>query len=391
MTRILSFLLRRLPIGWLQLTNNRGRMVAALAGVAFANVLVLVQLGILGALNGTIGITYGPINADIFISSSDANTLADGSPLSRRALFQALSDHQVFAAAPLYLGQVDWTREDGSTADLNVYGFPVEDVRFAGDILRESLPNLAIPDTALIDRGTRGVDRDKMAMISPEAPIRFETKGRTITAIGTFFLGSSFSADGAMFVSDQTFLGLFPDRISGTPTHLMVDVVSGADPETVASRLAKRLEHEPLKVRTLAAAKAADLNYQTTQRPTGIIFGFSVAMAVLVGLVIVYQVLSTDVADHLSEYATFKAVGYPHRFFLGIVLEESVILGLIGFVPGFAMALGLYRGIAGLTGLPIEMTGQRALMVFLGTIIACMLSGALAARRLRTADPAELF
>ena len=54
----------------------------------------------------------------------------------------------------------------------------------------------------------------------------------------------------------------------------------------------------------------------------------------LVGLVIVYQVLSTDVADHLREYATFKAMGYPHRFFLGIVFEEALILGVIGFVPG---------------------------------------------------------
>lgn len=121
------------------------------------------------------------------------------------------------------------------------------------------------------------------------------------------------------------------------------------------------------------------------------IFGFSVAMAVVIGLVIVYQVLSTDVADHLKEYATFKAMGYPHRFFLSIVLEESVILGALGFLPGLAAALGLYQVVAGLTGLPIAMSATRAAMVFGGTIIACAASGTLAARRLRTADPAELF
>ncbi len=84
----------------------------------------------------------------------------------------------------------------------------------------------------------------------------------------------------------------------------------------------------------MADSQAADLSYQTTQRPTGVIFGFGVAMGVLVGLVIVYQVLSTDVADHLREYATFKAMGYPHRFFLSIVFEEAAILGAIALSLG---------------------------------------------------------
>lgn len=391
MTRLLATLLSRLPIGWLQLTYNRGRMAAALAGVAFANVLVLVQLGILGALNGTIGVAYAPIRADIFVSASDAHTLADGSPLSRRVLFQALSQPQVAAAAPLYLGQLDWTREDGSTATLNVYGLPVEATRFAGSILRASLPTLALPDTALIDSRTRGANAARLSGVSPEMPLQFEANGRTVHATGSFALGGSFAADGALAVSDQTFLRLFPQRISGTPTHLLLDVMPGASAEAVASRLAEHLAAEPVQVRTLEAAKAADLNYQTTQRPTGVIFGFSVAMAVLVGLIIVYQVLSTDVADHLAEYATFKAVGYPHRFFLGIVLEESAILGLLGFLPGLLTSLGLYQVVSGLTGLPVKMTLTRAVVVFSGTILACATSGAMAARRLRTADPAELF
>jgi len=390
-TRFLSALLGRLPIGWLQLTHNRARMMAALAGVAFANVLVLVQLGIMGALNGTIGVAYSPVQADILISSSDANTLTDGSPLSRRVLFQALSEPQVTEAAPLYLGKVDWTRENGSTASLNVYGLPAESSRFAGPLLRDALPTLAVPDTALIDSRTRGADVARLSRISPEATLRFEANGRTVTVVGNFNLGGSFSADGALAVSDQTFLRLFPTRISGTPSHLLVNVAAGADPQAVASRLAERLSSEPVQVRTLEAAKAADLRYQTTQRPTGVIFGFSVMMAVLVGFIIVYQVLSTDVVDHLAEYATFKAIGYPHRFFFGIVLEESAVLGLIGFLPGLVIALGLYQGISGLTGLPVQMTAARAVAVFIGTIVACAASGGMAARRLRTADPAELF
>jgi putative ABC transport system permease protein len=391
MTALLARLLGRLPIGWLQLTHSRMRMAAALAGVAFANVLVFVQLGMMGALNGTVEMTYAPVRGDIIISSIDANTLTDGSPLSRRVLFLALADPEVAAATPFYLAKVDWTREDGSTASLNVYALQAEAARFAGPDIVGPLHTLALPDSALIDQRTRGADSSALARVTPEAPLRFEANGHTITATGSFALGGGFSADGAIVVSDQTFLRLFSSRIAGTPTHVLVDVTAGANADAVAARLSDRLAGEAVQVRTMAMAQAADLSYQTTQRPTGVIFGFGVAMGVLIGLVIVYQVLSTDVADHLREYATFKAMGYPHQFFLSIVFEEAAILGAMGFVPGIILSIGIYAAMAQATGLPVAMTPVRAAMVFFGTVLACAASGALATRRLRAADPAELF
>jgi putative ABC transport system permease protein len=138
-------------------------------------------------------------------------------------------------------------------------------------------------------------------------------------------------------------------------------------------------------------AIAEDQRYQATERPTGIIFGFGVVIGVLVGIVIVYQVLSTDVADHMREYATFKAIGYPHRYFIGVILEEALILATLGFVPGIVIATVLYTALNAATGLPLEMTVQTASVVFAGTLVACALSGAIATRRLAAADPADLF
>jgi putative ABC transport system permease protein len=97
------------------------------------------------------------------------------------------------------------------------------------------------------------------------------------------------------------------------------------------------------------------------------------------------------VADHLREYATFKAIGYPQSFFLGIVFEEALILAVLGFVPGLVIALGLYAAVAAATGLPLAMTLPRAAGVLLATIAMCAASGAIATRRLARADPAELF
>jgi putative ABC transport system permease protein len=194
-----------------------------------------------------------------------------------------------------------------------------------------------------------------------------------------------------MMVSDQTFLMLFPARSSGAPNHILLQVVAGADPDAVAARLRDLLSDKSLRIRSYASAANQDLSYQQTKRPTGIIFGFGVIIGVLVGIVIVYQVLSTDVADHLSEYATFKAMGYGQGFFLSIIFEEALVLGVLGFIPGFAVANLLLTGMARATTLPLAMTSGMAMTVFIGTVVACSLSGAVATRRLAAADPADLF
>jgi putative ABC transport system permease protein len=209
--------------------------------------------------------------------------------------------------------------------------------------------------------------------------------------VGTFAIGGGFSADGYLVVSDQTFLRLFPGRAPGAPNHILVTLAPGDDRDATLARLGAVLPAEDSVVRTVEEASARDQRFQTTQRPVGLVFGFGVVIGVLVGVIIVYQVLSTDVADHLKEYATFKAIGYPQHFFLGVVFEEALILGLLGFVPGFLVSLGLYAAVAAATGLPLAMTPTRAGAVLLGTVAMSALSGGMATRRLARADPADLF
>ena len=70
-------------------------------------------------------------------------------------------------------------------------------------------------------------------------------------------------------------------------------------------------------------------------------------------MVICYQILSSDVADHLPEYATLKAIGYPNRYLSLVVLQESLILAAAGFVPGMPVTLGIYALLTEITGLPM--------------------------------------
>ena len=390
MSRLLQWLFGRLPIGWVQLTHSRPRFAAALAGVAFANVLVFVQLGIMNSMATATLRPYEFFRADIMISAPDANSMTEGGNVARQWLLQSLADPDVTAGLGLFINNVSWQRETRSIG-LTTYGIdPVQTGFLAADIAAKSR-YLQLPDAGLLDRYSRGLPREEAAAIRPQTPLTFEASDKTLTLYDTFAGGGGFGGDGYMIVSDQTFLSLFPARSSGAPDHILLQLKPGADPAAVSTRLHALVSDKSLRIRPYTTAAAEDLSYQQTKRPTGIIFGFGVIIGVLVGLVIVYQVLSTDVADHLREYATFKAMGYSQSFFLGVVFEEALVLGILGFIPGVIVATAILTGMAAATTLPLQMTLSMAVIVFFGTVLACALSGAFATRRLAAADPADLF
>ncbi|MDT8853571.1 FtsX-like permease family protein [Paracoccaceae bacterium Fryx2] len=390
MTRLLQWLFGRLPIGWLQLTHSRTRFAAALAGVAFANVLVFVQLGIMGSMATATLKPYDFFRADIMISASDANSMTEGGNVARQWLFQALADPDVTGGTGLFIGNVSWARGE-RTLSLTTYGVDPALPGFLSDTMARKASTLQLQNAGILDMFSRGLPRAEAAAIRPQSPLSLEVSGKTLTLFDTFAGGGGFGGDGYMMVSDQTFLALFPARKSAAPDHILLQVRPGADPDAVAARLRGLISDKSLRIRAYAQAAADDLSYQQTKRPTGIIFGFGVIIGILVGIVIVYQVLSTDVANHLGEYATFKAMGYRQRFFLGIVFEEALVLAVLGFVPGFIVATGLLAAMKAATTLPLAMTPGVAAMVFAGTLAACSLSGAIATRRLASADPADLF
>ncbi len=390
MNRLLQALFGRLPIGWLQLTHNRTRFAAALAGVAFANVLVFVQLGIMNSMGAATLRPYDFFQADIMISAGDANALNDGGNVARQWLLQAMADPDVSDGMGLFLANVPWDRGE---KDISLTTFGVDPARpgFLNPAIAGDLPLLQVQDAAILDRLARGLSKDEVAAIRPQSPLVFETQGRSVVAYATFAGGGGFGGDGYMMVSDQTFLSLFPARSSAAPDHILLTLRRGADVPTVVTRLKSLISDPSLRIRSYADAAQEDLRYQQTKRPTGIIFGFGVLIGVLVGLVIVYQVLSTDVADHLREYATFKAMGYGPGFFLGVVFEEALVLGVMGFIPGLIVGTAILTLMGKITTLPLAMTPSMAMTVFLGTVVFSAISGAIATRRLAAADPADLF
>ena len=252
MSRLLTYLFGRLPIGWLQLTHSRGRFFAAVAGVAFANLLVFMQLGIMGALNSSTVAPYAMLNADIILSSEDGNTLTDGGRIPRARRFQALGVAGVTDATPLFIGNLPFTLDDGSSVSLLSFGLDVAKPHYATPEIAESLHRLSLENTVLLDEGTRGMPGSVIDELSTGGRFNFETSGNTLTAIGTMNVGGGFLADGMLVMSDQTFLRAFPKRTSSAPNHILIRTGDGVVVDAVVARLKDNLPKVNLRVPKLA-------------------------------------------------------------------------------------------------------------------------------------------
>lgn len=382
---------RRTPLGWFQLNHDKSRLLVAIAGIAFADVLMFMQLGFQASLYDSNTRVNRAMRADILLVSPKALNLQNLSTFSRRRLLQAQDVPGVASAQALYVNNLTWKNPQTQlTATVQVLGFDPDGVAFDLPDVNQQLSKLKIPYTVLFDRKARGAYDQAIATIDQGKPITTEAEGATLTIAGLFQLGASFGADGSLMTSDQTFLRLFRKRNVGSISVGLITIEPGADPQQVATALRHYLADD-VQVFTKAEYVTFEENYWRVASPVGFVFGLGTAMAFVVGVVIVYQVLSTDVNAHLKEYATFKAMGYRNGYLLLVVFEEAIILAFLGFVPGLILPLGLYRIAATATALPIHMTVARASFVLILTVVMCVLSGAIATRRLQAADPADMF
>lgn len=382
---------RRTPLGWLQLSRERGRLVVALAGIAFADVLMFMQLGFQSALYDSNTKLSRSLDADIVLVSPQARNTQNLSTFSRRRLYQSKDIAGVDSAEAFYSNIITWRNPD-SRKETSVQAIAFNPDKPALNLpeINQQLDQIKIPDRVLFDRKSRGDYQQAIAIVEQGKPVQTEVDRRNVLITGLFSLGASFGADGILVMSDQTFLHFFPKRDVASISLGLVKVKSGYDPQQVTTELKAYL---PNDVRVLTHAEYIEFeeSFWKTESPIGFIFGLGTAMAFVVGVVIVYQVLSTDVNSHIKEYATFKAMGYRNQYLLAIVFEEAIILAFLGFIPGVIIPIGLYSLAAGATALPIAMTTARATTVFLLTVAMCILSGAIATRRLQSADPADMF
>ncbi|WP_413429606.1 ABC transporter permease DevC [Synechococcus sp. Cu2B8-bc1011] len=382
---------RRIPLASLMLIRQPVRLAVALAGISFAGILMFMQLGFRDGLFDASVVVHRLFDADIVLISPRSTSSVSMAGFPRRRLIQAMASPEVEGITPVNWNLLLWRNpETLGTRSILALGFEPGHPLFTDPTLAAKAKRLTQKGRVLFDEKSRAEFGPVDEWFREGRTVESEIAGKRVRVAGLIGLGASFGADGNLLTSRETFLDLIPNTPSGSIEVGLVRLKPGSDADQVAQHLQSQLPDD-VTVLTKQGFIDFEQNYWRTSTSIGFIFTLGAAMGFVVGCVIVYQVLYSDVSDHLPEYATLMAMGYKLNSLLGVVVREGLLLALFGYLPAYAAGQGLYLLVRNATQLPVAMNTVRAVSVFSMILIMCMLSAGLAMRRLVDADPAEIF
>jgi len=378
-------------LSWLQLRKERARLLVAIAGISFADVLMFLQMGFRGALFSSAVEFHDSLNGEIVMLSSRSRSLISLDRFTERRLYQAAGVTGVESVMPIYLNTIQWRNpENKEIWEIYVIGINPEHQVLNIPGVEANREKLRQPDTALFNLGSRKEFGAIAQRFELGEKIVTEINERNIQIEGLFKLSPTFGINAYLVTSDINFLRMATFRQGGLIDVGVIKLKPNVDVQTVLVEMRSRLPND-VKVMTREDYAKAEVAFWNASTPVGYTFDLGVVIAFIVGAVIVYQILYSDVTDHLPEYATLKAIGFRDRYLLIVVFQESLILAALGFIPGTAIALAIYQVTNLATMLPMAMDLGRIVFVFILTVLMSSFSAAMAVRKLQTADPADIF
>ena len=382
-----------LPLAWLQLKRQPVKYLVAIAGIGFAALLMYMQIGFQSGLLTSSTTFYAALDADLVLISPKTVSSGSFSQFPQSQLFRANGYEEVDTVIPMYVTNIVAQELGGKKpTSLRIIGYDPDVTALNVDAINEQSTDLKITGYALFD--TEGNRRTgPVAQAIEENGYQFLTLynlSQTFRTVGLFGLGSTFAADSNIVTSSGTAIQL-ADQLNFGEISLGLIKVKNKKSIPEVQRNLKELYDGEIQVLTKDELIAQEQNYWNTSSSFGVVFGFGTFMGVIVGGVMVYQVLYTDVTDHLKEYATLKAMGFSNQFILGIVIQEAILLGVSSFIPSTLVSAGMYAFLTSASGISIQMTHQKIGLVGALTVGICAASAAIAVNKLRDADPASVF
>ncbi len=380
-----------IPLAWLQLASESKRFAVALAGITFAVAMMLFQMGLQTALYKQVVGPLTLLNGEVMIVSPHYEYFGVGRGFANVRLYQCLAVPEVEKVSAIRLGGGSFKSvENGIERDIFLIAFdPSRDV-FLSDDIKSQQHLLKKESNVLFDSLSRSQYGDVCGLFEKDGKVRTEIAGQKSEIVGLIEIGPTFAADGNILMSLSTFEKYWSHAAAGVANVGVVKLKDGANPEYVVKEL-KKILPSSMKIFTKEQFIKSEKAYWGERTPIGFVIGASMAVAIFVGAVIVYQILYTDVSDHIPEYATLKAIGFGDSFFVWIIIQESFILSFLGFIPGALLAELLYVMTREIAGMPTYMSIDSLLIVFGLSLSMCVVAGLLATRKLRNANPADIF
>jgi putative ABC transport system permease protein len=386
-----------IPLAWYQLSRQKLRFLVVLGGITFIVVLMFMQLGFQDALYSSATQVHRNLKGDLFLISSQYKALTSQQSFPRSRLYQALAIDGAESVSPLYVQFAKFKNpKSGQKYPIYVLGFdPAQPVLNLSDV-EDNINVLKIPNQVLFDRGSRdefgpiAADFLEGKTVDLEIFPYNDPVGYRVTIGGLFKLGPSFGVDGNLVVSYSTILRIFKERVADRIDVGLITLKPGTNIKQFQSTLSAYLPKD-VKVYTRQEFIDFEKGYWQIRTPIGFIFSLMVTMGFVIGVVVVYQILYTNIASHMVAYATLKAIGFKNSYLLNLVFQQAGVLAVFGYIPGFAISLGLYDVAGAATRLPIAMDISKMLIVFLATVAMCFLSAFFSMLKLRSVDPADVI
>jgi putative ABC transport system permease protein len=373
------------PLAWKNITHNKLRTATSLLGVGFAILLIFMQMGFYDACFRSSTMVFDQLDFEIALVSPQYVHLRAAGAIPKVRLNQAKAVDGVQNAVPFYVGNGIWRNPQKHwQREMLILGVDPREPTFKFPELIALAPGLKRDDTVIVDvKAQKGYGK-------VEVGTQTELENRTIDVVGTYGYGSGFIADAGVIVSDRTLARLIPGYPLEDVNIGLVTLKPGVDRATVLKAIKAAMPADTA-VWERSDLEKHEQDYFVKIKPLGIMFSSGVLLAFVVGAVILYQILASEIMNKLKEYATLKAMGYSNRYMNMVILQQATIYALLGFVPALLLSYVLYTMTKLAVNLPMVMTWQRIVFVLVLSVVMCSVSGMLASRKVARADPADLF
>jgi putative ABC transport system permease protein len=364
------------------LFQDRLRFVATVVGIVFSIVLVTVQMGLFLSFERMVTTMIDHASADLWIVPLGTKCFEDPSLLDERDSTHALSVQGVTDAVPVVIGFTQWTVPSGGTTPVFIIG---SSTSAAGlhpwNVVQGNLDALSTPHAVAIDQtyfGRLGITRigDSTEIRDQRAQVMAITNGiRSFTTTPYVFT----ALDRA-----QAYMGTSSGRVS----YFLVHVSPGADIAAVRKLLLANLAK--VEVLTPDEFRGRSRAFWLLGTGAGAALFAGALLGVIVGTVIVAQTLYSSTKDHLSEFATLRAIGSSGVYIHKIIICQALLSAVIGFFLAACVCLIIVAATAE-TALPILMTPLLTLALFLLTVLMCVASAVAAIVQVMRIDLARVF
>lgn len=374
----------RVPYAWNNTFHNKKRTFSAVAGIAFSVLLIFMQVGFLETGKRGSTLLYQYLDFDLIMTSDRYEFLTSSGSFDKARLIQAMVVPGVKEVMPLNIGEGEWKDpETEITSGVILIGIDPNPSFIRDTGVKSNLDTITKTRTVMLDT----LSTEEYGPLVKNSEAKINDVDVTVTSL--FTMGMRFYNDGAVFVNNQTFQSLVR-RDARMVNFGLIRVSQGADITTIKRNLKENLPDDVL-IFDRQKLITNEQDYFIYVLPVGIMFQVGMIIAFIIGSVILFQVLVTEITNKLNEYATLKAMGFTTKNIYNIGFTQALLFAFMGYMPALAISIGLFHFLRVKAKLPAEFTFGLAGFVFFITLLMCIIPGFLALQKVRKADPAELF